>query len=235
MKTITRSPARYLAVLLLHATSMTCVGTANAAPVYFLQIDTIKGESTDVRHRDWIDVSSFSWGIHSSTSIGTGGGRVAGKAEFSPLAWTQLLDMSVPPMFVGVASGQHYRNATLDVLQPGGTTREAFFRMEFDDVILTALDIGGTGGIPGVSGALQYSKVTMTYRPQKADGTLDAPVIGGWDLRQNTAAAFFGSPQVLQGLALAGPTSTVPVPASAWLFGTGLAGLIGTGRRRRTR
>lgn len=233
MKTITQSPARYLAMFMLFATSVAGVGTASAAPVYFLQIDDIKGESTDVLHKDWIDVSSFSWGIHSTAA--TGGGSAAGKPVFSPLAWTQLLDTSVPPLFVGVASGKHYQKATLEVQRPGGTAKaEPFFRMEFDDVILTALDIGGTGGIPGVAGALQYSKVTMTYRPQKDDGTLDAPVSGGWDLKQNSAAAFFGSPQVLQGLALAGPVSTVPVPASAWLFGSGIAGLVGVSRRKRS-
>ncbi len=29
---------------------------------YFLKIDGIAGESTDDKHKEWIDVLSFSWG-----------------------------------------------------------------------------------------------------------------------------------------------------------------------------
>ena len=29
---------------------------------YFLQIAGIEGESTDAKHKDWIDVDSWSWG-----------------------------------------------------------------------------------------------------------------------------------------------------------------------------
>ena len=205
-------------------------GSAQAATVYFLQIDGISGESTDRRHQDWIDIYSFSWGVKNSGSVGSGSGSSIGKAVFSPFSWTQQVDKSVPPMLVGVTSGKHYLNATLDVQQEGKTPF-VFFQMSFDNVQLTALDIAGAGSVPNVAAAFNYSKITMTYWPQKADGSLSSPVIGGWDLRSNKQT-FFGSPDVLQGLFLAGPTpSAVPVPAAVWLLGSGLLGLIGVARR----
>jgi type VI secretion system secreted protein Hcp len=30
----------------------------------YLQIDGIKGESTDDKHKDWIEVSHVNWGVH---------------------------------------------------------------------------------------------------------------------------------------------------------------------------
>jgi type VI secretion system secreted protein Hcp len=207
---------------------------AQAASTYFLKIGDIKGESTDKAHKDWIDISSFSWGISNTGSVGAGGGGSAGKAIISPLSWTQELDSSVSPLYLGVASGAHYSKATLDVQATGTKSPGTYFKMEFNDVMLTSLNISGAGDQPFVSGSLVYSKLTMTYLPQKPDGSLGSPIIGGWDLKAGAAAdAFFGSPDVMQGLALAQvPPSSVPVPAAAWLFGSGLLGLIGFARRK---
>ena len=234
MKTISQLPIRALVIVTIAAIVGLGASSAYAASVYFLQIDDIKGEATERSHKDWITINSFSWGINNSGSVGAGGGASSGKAILSPFSWTQFLDMSVPPMFVGVASGKHYSKATLDVQNIAAGTAGVYFQMVFEDVLLTSLNISGAGDIPGVFGALEYSKVTMTYRQQKADGSFNTPIIGGWDLKKNAADAFFGSPAVLQGLILAGPTpAAVPVPAAIWLFGSGLLGLVGIARRKK--
>ena len=44
---------------------------------YFLKIDGIKGESLDDKHKDEIDVLSFSWGVSQSGSMAFGGGIAA--------------------------------------------------------------------------------------------------------------------------------------------------------------
>ena len=41
---------------------------------YFLKIDGIQGESRDERHKDEIDIESFSWGETQSGSFAAGGG-----------------------------------------------------------------------------------------------------------------------------------------------------------------
>lgn len=200
------------------------VGNAHAAADYFLRIGDIRGESTEKNHRDWIDINSFSWSISNTGSTQYGGGR----AMFSPFSWTQQLDRSVPPLFVDVASGKHYPRATLDV-QDASRLSGVFFKMEFDDVLLTRLDIAGSGDRPNVAAAFEFSKITMTYRPTNPDGSLGAPVVGGWDMKSNKS--FFGSAEVLQGLFLAEP-SPVPLPPAVWLFGTGLLGLVGVARKK---
>ena len=48
---------------------------------WFLKIDGIPGESTDVNHKDEIDVLSWSWGVTQTGGSGGGGGG-AGKAAF---------------------------------------------------------------------------------------------------------------------------------------------------------
>ena len=40
----------------------------------FLKIGDIKGESTDDKHKDTIDVLAWSWGVNQSGSMHVGGG-----------------------------------------------------------------------------------------------------------------------------------------------------------------
>lgn len=198
------------------------IGSAQAVD-YFLSIDTIKGESLDRFHKDWIDIDSFSWGVVGTGSV-IGGGSGAGKAMFSPFSWTQQLDRSVPPIFLGVASGVQYRNATLEVTRVAGGREIVFFQMSFDNVLLNKLNIVGAGDLPGVAAAFDYGKITMTYRPQNPNGSYGTPVVGGWDIANSS---FFGSSLVLEGLFLAGPTpSPVPEPETWGMLLTGL-GLLG--------
>jgi len=55
-----------------------CAAPCFAAVDAFLKIDGIKGESTDTSHKDWIEISSFSWGM--SRAIGGVGGVTQGCA-----------------------------------------------------------------------------------------------------------------------------------------------------------
>ena len=50
----------------------------------FAKIGDIKGESTDSKHKDEIEVLSFSWGVTNSAKIKGGG---AGKATFTDLSF----------------------------------------------------------------------------------------------------------------------------------------------------
>ena len=59
---------------------------------YLLEIDGIKGESTDEKHKDKLEIDSFSWGVSNSGSMGRGGGGGTGKAEFQDVHFTKQTD-----------------------------------------------------------------------------------------------------------------------------------------------
>lgn len=204
-----------------------CLWTqAHAAALdYFLNIDGVDGESADARHRNWIDIDTFSWGV---TNPG-------GKPAFMPYGWTQALDKSTPKVFVAVASGRHFKKVTMETVRTGDGPPDSFFTMSFDDVLFTSLQMSGDSDSINVAGALIYNKVTMTYRPQKPDGSYDTPIVGSWDISKGRA--FSGDPEVLMGLFLANPTGigqipVVPEPQTWALMGLGLAGLAVVRRRR---
>jgi type VI protein secretion system component Hcp len=59
----------------------------------YLQIDGIKGESQDDKHKDWIEVTGVHWGIHQprSATASTGGGHTAEPARSwrRPAQWVK--------------------------------------------------------------------------------------------------------------------------------------------------
>ena len=71
---------------------------------YFLKnLDGIDGESTDDKHKNEIEVDSFSWGVTQSGTAGrTGTGRGAGKASIQDLHFTSKVNKASPKLDAGM-------------------------------------------------------------------------------------------------------------------------------------
>jgi len=207
---------------------------ASAGLDHFLKIDSIKGESSDSKHKDEIEVLEWSWGVTNSGTTHTGGGGGAGKSLFSDFRWEQTLDSSFVPMFLGVAEGKHFKSAVLSVRRDGKDQQD-FFKMTLSDVLINSLQTQTNGDSFEIRASLNYSKIEMSYKPQKPDGSYGSEIKGAWDLQENRVA-FAGDPAVVLGLVEAGASlnfvSGVPEPATWASLAAGL-GLLGVMARRR--
>jgi type VI secretion system secreted protein Hcp len=59
----------------------------------YLQIDGIKGESQDDKHKDRIEVTGIHWGDQPrSATASTGGGHTAERAELSDISFSTVSD-----------------------------------------------------------------------------------------------------------------------------------------------
>ena len=85
----------------------------------FACVGTIKGESQDAKHKDEIDVLSWSWGVSQSGIAGHGGGGGAGKASFQDFNFTHHVDKASPLVMKACATGQHISGATITVCKAG--------------------------------------------------------------------------------------------------------------------
>jgi type VI secretion system secreted protein Hcp len=153
----------------------------------FAKVGGAKGESKDAKHKDEIELLSWSWGVSQSGSPASGGGGGSGKASFHDFTFTHHIDKASPLLMKACATGQHIPEATVTVRKAGKGQQE-YLVIKMTDVIVTSVMPSmdaGTAGIEGV--ALQFAKVDLEYRPQKADGTLEPGIHFTYDIKANKA------------------------------------------------
>jgi type VI secretion system secreted protein Hcp len=157
---------------------------------YFLQIDGIEGESTDAKHKGWIDVESWSWGETQSAIPHPGSGGGAGKVTFQDLHFTARVSKASPKLFLACASGQHVKEARL-VARRAGKDQQEYLTWTFSDLLVSSYQTGGAEAAnepPIDSVSLNLTKAKIEYKAQKADGSLDAPITAAWDSKTNKKA-----------------------------------------------
>ena len=155
---------------------------------YFLRIEGIEGESADAKHKGEIDVLAWAWGASNSGAVSVGGGAGAGKATIQDLQFTTPLSKASPKLFLACATGQHLKQAKLTAVRAGAKQAE-FLTLTLSDVMVSSYQTGGSEGAdisPMDQVSLNFAKLAMEYRGQKADGSPDTPVVAGWDAKTNT-------------------------------------------------
>jgi type VI secretion system secreted protein Hcp len=151
----------------------------------FAKIGDIKGESLDAKHKDEIEVLSFSWGVANAGVASTGGGAGAGKATFQDLFIVHHIDKASPLLLKACATGTHLKDATI-THRKAGKDQQEYMVVKLSDVIITGVTHGGAGGQPfSESVSLAFAKVDLEYKPQKSDGSLDAGIRFNYDLKTN--------------------------------------------------
>jgi type VI secretion system secreted protein Hcp len=151
---------------------------------YFLQITGIAGESKEAKHKDWIDVLSWSFGETNAGTGATGGGAGAGKVQMSDFSFMKATSKASPKLFLACAQGQRMKEAKLSAVKSGAMQQE-YLSWTFSDVLISSYQTTGSSGddVSMDSVSLAFSKVQVEYKAQKADGSLEAPVVAGWDVQ----------------------------------------------------
>lgn len=153
----------------------------------FAKLGDIKGESLDDKHKDEIEVLSWSWGVTNAVAL-AGSGAGQGKANFRDLSFTHKIDKASPVLMQACATGVHLKEATI-THRKAGKGQQEFLVIKMNDVIVTAImDDDSSGGESAETVSLAFAKIDVAYRPQKADGSLDAGIHFKYDLKTNKGA-----------------------------------------------
>jgi type VI secretion system secreted protein Hcp len=148
----------------------------------FAKLGDIKGESGDSKHKDEIEVLSYSWGVTNSGSMAHGSGGGEGKATFHDLSFVHKIDKSSPVLLQTCATGAHLKEATI-THRKAGKGQQEYLVVKMNDVIVTGVTHGGSGDGDSENVSLSFAKVSLEYKPQKPDGSLDAGVFFKYDLK----------------------------------------------------
>jgi type VI secretion system secreted protein Hcp len=148
----------------------------------FAKLGDIKGESLDAKHKDEIEVLSYSWGVSNAGSMGHGSGGGEGKSTFHDLSFVHNIDKASPVLMQACATGVHLKEATITHRKAGKEQHE-YLIVKMNDVIVTSVTHGGSGDGHSENVSLSFAKVAMEYKPQKPDGSLDAGIFFKYDIK----------------------------------------------------
>jgi type VI secretion system secreted protein Hcp len=169
-----RSGFKGLVAAGLVATSIaSSTSVVSASSNIFLKLGDIKGESTDAKHKDEIEVLSWSWGVSQST------GRIK-RGTVAPqciqdLTLTKFVDSASAQIIMAAVKGEIAKEATLTLRKAGGDQQD-YLIIKMNDVLVTSYQTGGSAGgneaqVTDVV-VLNFSSIEGEYRPQSPDGKL---------------------------------------------------------------
>jgi type VI secretion system secreted protein Hcp len=161
----------------------------------FLKIDGIPGESTDDKHKDWIEVLSYSHGVQQPASVtaSSAGGAGAERVNHADFVIVKHIDKASPKLYENCCTGKHLKDVTIELCRAGGD-KVKYLEVKMEQVIISSVSPAGNpkgdDGFPTESVSFNYGKIKWTYTQQKrTDGSGGGNVTGGWDLTSNKVAS----------------------------------------------
>jgi type VI secretion system secreted protein Hcp len=155
---------------------------------YLLEVDGIKGESQDAKHKETIEIESFSWGASHPGSFASGTGGATGKVNFQDLHFTTLVNKSSPNLALACATGKHIDKAMLYVRKATGDGgQQEYYTITLEHVLVSSYQSSahtGANSLPQDNFALNFAKVKFEYKPQNDKGGLDPAITFTYDLQK---------------------------------------------------
>lgn len=151
----------------------------------FLKIDGIPGESKRKGMEDTIEIDSFAWSESQSGTAKTGSGVIQSGVSMNDFSFVAPVSKASAKLLIACAEGKTIATAELSCRKAVGTAQEVYLKYKFTNFVISSYSMGGGGGgTPSDSFAFNFEKIEIEYKPQKDDGTLDAAITAGYNLKE---------------------------------------------------
>ena len=161
----------------------------------FIKIDGIPGESSDDKHKEWIELLSYDHHIEqpASSTASSVGGATAERVNHGAFNFIHQLDKATPKLLEACCTGKHIKEVTIEFCRAGGD-KVKYMEIKLEQVLISAVTENGSStgesGFPSETVSLSYGKIKWTYTQQKRqDGSAGGNVSAGWDLTANKTIA----------------------------------------------
>jgi type VI secretion system secreted protein Hcp len=162
-----------------------------AAVDYFLKVDGIQGESEDSKHKNEIQLESWSFGATQAGSFAMGGGGGAGKVQMQDFHFVKKVDKAGPKLMGACCTGEHIPKAVL-VCRKAGKDQQEYMKITLSDCLISSYHTSGSGGsdiVPMEEISINFAKIEHEYKEQKPDGTLGGTTKAEFNLKTMKAGA----------------------------------------------
>jgi type VI secretion system secreted protein Hcp len=131
----------------------------------FLKLGDIKGETTQVTHKEWIEIQSMQFGVGRGISAGVGGGskREATAPSVSEITLTKTFDIS-SPLILKEAIGGKAVEAKIELTQTDQSGKHiAYQKYILTNALISGYSVSTGGDRPSESVSLNFTKFDSEY------------------------------------------------------------------------
>jgi type VI secretion system secreted protein Hcp len=166
--------------------------------VNFKTATELQGDSTDSKHPNEIEVSSFQHSVTQpkSSSASSAGGHTAERTEHGEMFFTKDIDKASSKLLRAASAGTVYPSVIVTFYRAYGgkgttstsVTRVPYWNIELKNVVVASVSTSiGSGELPTETFGLKYEAIVWEYKQHKMDGSSTSTGKAGWDLGKNVA------------------------------------------------
>lgn len=150
----------------------------------FLKVEDAPGESKREGMEDTIEITSFSWLERQKGAARTGSGVTESGVDMGDFRFVAPVSKASPKLLVKCAGGKTIPSAEFSCRKSVGDKQDVFLKYKFTNFVISSYQMTGADtGSPMDEFAFNFEKIEIEYKPQKDDGTLDAAVTAGYNLK----------------------------------------------------
>lgn len=158
----------------------------------YLQIEGIKGDSTDSKHKEWIEILAYNHGITQATggSHSAQGTHAGGRADHSDFSIVKRLDSASPILAKFCCDAKPIKNIVFECCRAMGE-KTVFMKVTLKDSIVAAVQSSGSAKgddlIPTEQVSFRYGEIHWEYTPTDArsGGKTGPAVKAAWSTIEN--------------------------------------------------
>ncbi|MFK7767232.1 MAG: Hcp family type VI secretion system effector [Mariniblastus sp.] len=164
-----------------------------SAVVGYVDLQSIKGNSQDAKHKEWIEVSMISQSVNRNINS-TAKPREAltkSQVQLGGIDLQKNADESSPELVAAVCEGKVFPQVTIDLVRVTADGNEVFYQWILTDAYISAYGVHGAnmGSIETSENlTLCYSTIKWSYKKKDEKGKAQGSVDTGWDVGANKKA-----------------------------------------------
>lgn len=136
-----------------------------------MELDGIKGSSTDEKFKDMIELSSFQWGAGLGVGSPRGGDRTTSEPSVSEITTTKQLDKSSELLFKKLLMGETIPKGKINFVVASKGESVAYAVLELEKVIISGYSQSSGGDFPSESISLNFTKFDWMFTGRDAEQT----------------------------------------------------------------
>ena len=157
----------------------------------YMQYASVKGQVTESKHKQWIELSSFQWGIGRSITavIGASQSRESSLPSISEIVITKNLDDSSPDLLNYALFDSKGQKVLIEFTKTGaGSDPDMYLQFELTNTLISGYSYSSGGDKPTESLTLNFTKFNQKYIAFDETNKAQAPKSNGYDSTSATKA-----------------------------------------------